>query len=99
MTPLRQKMIDLMPFRQFASKTHQIYLRAVTHLSTYYHRSPEQISPEEVKSWLMETAAQRKWSASTVHQTLMALKFCYHHVLEKEAFFLDIPLPGNGSNL
>jgi site-specific recombinase XerD len=23
----------------------------------------------------------------------MALKFCYHHVLEKEDFFLDIPLP------
>ena len=67
MTPLRQKMIDLMTFRQFAPKTHQIYLRAVIHLSTYYHRSPDKISPEEVKSWLMATATQRKWSASTVH--------------------------------
>ncbi len=93
MTPLRQKMIDLMTFRQYAPKTCQVYLRAVIHLSTYYHRSPEQINSEEVKSWLMETAAKRKWSASTVHQTLMALKFCYHHVLEKEDFFLDIPLP------
>jgi len=93
MTPLRQKMIDLMTFRQFAPKTHQVYLKAVTRLSTYYHRSPEQISSEEVKSWLMEIAAERKWSASTVHQTMMALKFCYHHVLEKEDFFLDIPLP------
>ena len=65
MTPLRQKMIDLMTFRQFAPKTHRIYLKAVTSLSTYYHRSPEQISSEEVKSWLMETAAKRKWSAST----------------------------------
>ena len=32
MTPLSQKMIDLM-IRQFAPKTHQIYLRAVTSLS------------------------------------------------------------------
>ena len=48
MTPLRQKMIDLMTFRQFAPKTHQIYLRAVTSLSTYYHRSPEQISNQGV---------------------------------------------------
>ena len=63
MTPLRQKMIDLMVFGQFAPKTNQIYLRAVTQLSTYYHRLPEQISVEEVKSWLMETAAKRKWSA------------------------------------
>lgn len=93
MTPLRQKMIDLMTFRQFASKTQQAYLGAVTKLSTYYHRSPEQIDSEEVKLWLMATTAERNWSASTVHQTMMALKFCYHYVLEKEDFFLDIPLP------
>ncbi len=80
MTLLRQKMIDLMTLRQYASKTHRIYLKAVTNLSTYYHRSPEQISSEEVKSWLMATTAERQWSASTVYQPLMALKFCYHHV-------------------
>ncbi len=93
MTPLRQKMIDLMSFRQFAPKTQQIYLKAVIRLSTYYHRSPEHISAEEVKSWLMKTASERQWSASTIHQTLMALKFCYHHVLKQDDFCLDIPLP------
>lgn len=93
MTPLRQKMIDLMNFRQYAPKTQQVYLAAAIKLSTYYRRSPEQISAEEVKSWLMETAVKRKWSASTVHQTLMALRFCYHHVLEQDDFFLDITLP------
>ncbi|NOQ14446.1 MAG: tyrosine-type recombinase/integrase [Methyloprofundus sp.] len=93
MTPLRQKMIDLMAFRQFASKTQQAYLGAVIKLSTYYHRSPDQIDSEEVKHWLMTTACERNWSASTVHQTMMALKFCYHHVLEQEDFFLDLPLP------
>lgn len=93
MTPLRKKMIDLMTFRQFSPKTHQVYLSAVSKLTTHYHRSPEQISQEEVERWLMETAAERKWSASTVHQTMMALKFCYHHVLEKKDFLLEIPLP------
>ncbi len=55
MTPLRQKMIDLMAFRQFAPKTPQIYLKAVTSLSIYYHRSPEQISSEEVNHWIMKS--------------------------------------------
>ena len=50
MTSLRQKMIDLMTFRQFSPKTHQAYLSAVTRLSAYYHRSPEQISADEVMS-------------------------------------------------
>jgi site-specific recombinase XerD len=93
MSPLRQKMIELMTFRQLAPKTHQTYLSTVTKLSTYYHRLPEEISAEEVTNWLMKIAAERKWSASTVHQTMMALKFCYYQVLEKTDFFLDIPLP------
>lgn len=93
MTPLRQQMIDLMNFRQFSPKTHQAYLSAVTRLSAHYHRTPEQISAEEVKHWLMETANQRNWSASTVHQTLMGLKFLYHQVLEQKEFALNIRLP------
>lgn len=93
MTPLRQKMIELMTFRQFAPKTHQVYLSAVTKLTTHYHRSPDEISTEEVKQWLIGISAERKWSASTIHQTLMALKFCYEQVLEQSHFLYDFQLP------
>lgn len=93
MTPLRQSMIELMTFRQFAPKTHEVYLGTVTKLCTYYNRSPEKITAEEVKQWLIKTAAERHWSASTVHQAMMALKFCYHQVLKMPDFLLDIPLP------
>ncbi len=93
MTPLRQKMIDLMTFRQLAPKTCQVYLSAVTKLTTHYHRSPECISSEEIKQWLMGISRERKWSASTIHQTLMALKFCYEQVLEQSNFLSDFQLP------
>ena len=93
MTPLRQKMIDLMTFRQFAPKTCQVYLSAVTRLTAYYHRSPDEINAEEVKQWLIGISAERKWSASTIHQTLMALKFCYQQVLEQNDFLIDFQLP------
>jgi site-specific recombinase XerD len=93
MTPLRQKMIDLMTFRQLAPKTCQVYLSAVTKLTTHYHRSPEHISNEEIKQWLMAISSERKWSASTIHQTLMALKFCYEQVLEQSDFLSDLQLP------
>jgi site-specific recombinase XerD len=46
-----------------------------------------------VKHWLIETANQRNWSASTVHQTLMGLKFLYHQVLEQDDYILKISLP------
>lgn len=93
MNPLRQKMIDLMTFRQFSPKTHQAYLIAVTKLSGYYHRSPEQITSDEVKHWLIKTANERNWSASTVQQTMMGLKFFYGQVLGKKDFLQTIPLP------
>ena len=73
MTPLRKKMIDLMIFRQFAPKTQQVYLSAVTKLTSHYDRSPELINSEEIKHWLIGISAERKGSASTIHQTLMAL--------------------------
>ncbi len=44
MTPLRQKMIDLMTFRQYAPKTCQVYLRAVIHFKGH-SRGKCQIHP------------------------------------------------------
>lgn len=93
MTPLRQKMVDLMTFRQLSPKTHIAYLNIVTRLSVYYQRSPEQITIEEIKQWLIHIANERHWSASTTHQAINGLKFLYHQVLEYDKTFIDIPLP------
>jgi len=93
MTPLRQKMIDLMTFRQFSPKTHQVYLGTIVHLSDYYHCSPERLSEQQVTDWLMHTANERNWSPSTVHQALMGLKFLYFQVLKRSDFMLEITLP------
>ena len=93
MTPLRQKMIDLMTFRQFSPKTHQAYLHSVSLLSRAYHRSPEHITTQEIKDWLIQTANERKWSDSTVHQMFNGLKFCYQQVLERPDHLAGILLP------
>ena len=93
MSPLRQKMIDLMTFRQLSPKTHIAYLSISTRLTGYYHRSPEQIDIEEIKQWLIHIANERHWSASTTHQAINGLKFLYHQVLEYDNNFIDIPLP------
>jgi len=93
MTPLRQKMLEVMRFRQLAPSTQQSYLNTVTQLSLHYHRSPEKITAEEVKHWLMNRSNERKWSASTINLNLMAIYFCYHQVLEQRDFYLTIKLP------
>jgi len=53
MNPLRQQMIDIMSYRNYSPRTHQTYLGHVKNLALYYHRSPEEITEEEVEQWLM----------------------------------------------
>ena len=93
MTPLRQKMIDLMTFRQYSPQTHKAYLAYVTYLSRYYNCSPEHLTEQQVIDWLMQVANERHWSASTVHQAKNGLKFLYTQVLAQPDFLLDIGLP------
>ena len=53
MTPLRQRMIDELTLRGMAERTQESYLGAVSGLAKYYHRSPDQLSIEEVRAYLL----------------------------------------------
>ena len=48
MTELRRRMDDDMLARGLADRTRESYLWAVTGLARFYHRSPDQISDEEI---------------------------------------------------
>jgi len=93
MNPLRQQMIDLMTYRNYSPRTHEAYLGHATHLTAYYHRSPEQITEKEVEQWLMFLFLKKKLAPASVMQAANALKFLYCQVLEKEDFLLKITLP------
>jgi hypothetical protein len=49
MTALRIRMIEDMQLRGFSEHTQEAYVRAVKHLSAHYHKSPDQITEEELK--------------------------------------------------
>ena len=53
MTELRRRMDDDMLVRGLADRTRETYLWAVTGLARFYHRSPDQISDEEVQAYLL----------------------------------------------
>ena len=50
MTELRRRMDEDMVVRGMAARTRETYLAAVTGLAKHYHRSPDQISDEEVQA-------------------------------------------------
>jgi hypothetical protein len=49
MTPLRQQMIEAMQQHGFSLRTHESYLRAVTDLARFTHRSPDQLTTDDLQ--------------------------------------------------
>ena len=52
MTPLRVQMIYQMQLARLAPKTQAAYVAAVAGLATFYHRSPDQLSPAQIRRYL-----------------------------------------------
>ena len=78
MTELRKRMDDDMVARGCASRTRSSYLWAVTSLARFYRRSPDQISDEEVQTYLVHLHRERQLSASTCNVVSSGLRFFYH---------------------
>jgi len=69
MTPLRRRMIEDMKLAGLAAKTQEVYQQAVSALVKHYRKSPEQLTEEEVRRYLLEvrerTPGQFKTSLGT----------------------------------
>jgi hypothetical protein len=80
MSPLRERMIEDMTLAGLALGTRQAYTQAVRRLAVHYRRSPDRLSEEEVRSYLLEL---RKHGAArgTFKIGLYGLRFFYHRTL------------------
>ena len=84
MTELRQRMIEDMRLRGLADGTQQVYLEAVKHLARHYSRSPDLLTEDEVRDFLLYLIETRKLAKSTVRIHLFALKFLYRMTLKRD---------------
>lgn len=84
MTPLRQSMIDEMTLRGMSPRTHESYLGAVFGLAKYYRQSPDQLSTDEVRGYLLHLERDRRVSWSTLNVAASGLRFFYFKTLKRE---------------
>jgi Phage integrase, N-terminal SAM-like domain len=80
MSPLRTRMIEDMTLAGLAGGTQQVYARAVRRLAAHYHRSPDLLSEEEVRSYLLGLR-QRGVARGTFKTSQYGLRFFYHRTL------------------
>ena len=80
MSPLRARMIEDMILAGLAEGTQRNYVRAVRQLTAYYRRTPDQLSEEEVRRYLLELR-RRGVARGTFQIARYGLQFFYSQTL------------------
>ena len=93
MTPLRQKYIRDLTIRGKAENTQQVYTACVADLASYYKRSPDLLSYDQVADWLFHLRDQRKLASSSVNIAVSAARFLYRTTLGRDTAELLAKVP------
>ena len=81
MTELRKRMIEDMKLHGFAERTQEMYLYAVSKLARYFNKSPDTISNEELRQYLLYHKDHYAKNTTTI--TLCGIKFLFEKTLKK----------------
>src|SRR5262245_20853896 len=98
MTPLRAKMIHDMQLQRLAPRTQDAYIAAVAGLAKFYGCSPDQLSPDQIRSYLHHVLVERRLAWSSCNQAACGLTFFYGTTLGWEVLHLHLP-PRTGRRL
>jgi hypothetical protein len=82
MTPQRAQMLEAMILAGLSEGTQGEYVRAVRRLAAYYRRSPDQLTEEEVRHYLLELR-QRGVARGTFQIARYGLQFFFCRTLER----------------
>ena len=91
MTTLREKMAAEMQLRRFSENTQESYLRSVTGLASHYGISPDTITGDQLKSYVLFLINKRKLGWSSINVITTGIRFFYTEVLGRKDMSLAIP--------
>ena len=83
MTPLRLQMIEDMKSAGLAPRTQTVYIDAVRRLAAHYRRSPDQLSEDEVRRYLLGLR-ERGVALGTFSAYHGGIQFLYRRTLDRD---------------
>jgi site-specific recombinase XerD len=86
-------MIEDLLVRKYARSTQYNYIRCVSNYADFFHRSPEVLGQEDVRTFLVYLATDGKASFGVVRYHVSALRFLYHVTLGQVWAVDGIPYP------
>jgi integrase/recombinase XerD len=93
MTHLRQRRQEDLRLRNFSERTIRHYTHTVAEFANYFHKSPDQLGPEHIRTWLLYLLNERKLAWGTIQGARSALKFLYTRTLKQTWFDQEIIKP------
>lgn len=99
MTVLRQKMLEDMQLRGLSTRTQDSYMQVVRQLANHYHKSPDQITDDELREYFLYMKNVRLVSRSTCTIALCGIKFFYVHTLKRSWQTLEFIRPDKEKKL
>ncbi len=83
MTPLRKRMIEDMQLRGLSEYTQKAYVRVVRDLASYYNKSPDQISDEQLRLYFLYLKDEKQLARSSCTVVISGIKFLYDYTLKQ----------------
>ena len=84
MTPLRQRMIEDMQLQGLSARTQEAYIAAVRRLAEYYHRTPDQLTEEDLRKYFLFLINEKELGPATITIALCAIKLFYERTLQRQ---------------
>ena len=93
MTALRHRMIQDLQLRGYSERTVEAYVRSVAQLARFYHASPDTLTEEQLRDYLLHLTTVQKVARGTHTIALCGLKFFYQQTLGREWTVLKVARP------
>jgi hypothetical protein len=84
MTTLRSRMIEDMTLAGLLPRTQEVYIQAVRRLAAHYKRSPDLLSEEEVRAYVLHLRDERGVARGTFKTNHGGIRFLFHKTLDRD---------------
>ena len=99
MTPLRRRMLEDMQLRGFSARTQECYASAVRQLAEHDHRSPDQLTEEDLRQYFLYLANEKQVARATATIALCGIRFFFEQTLRREWTTLRFVRPAREQKL
>jgi len=92
MTPLRKRYIEDLKLAGYSRRTIGSYVYSVSKLAQYFSKSPQHITNEELRNYLLYH--KDKYASNTTTMALCAIKHLFEKTLHKTMPIFNLTRPG-----